>query len=87
MESEVPLLVYEFISKGTRYYHIHDGGEMRWLSWENRLKIASEVAGALAYLHSAASTPVIHRDVKFTNILLDENSDFGLLDGHWIKLK
>ncbi|PHT27757.1 hypothetical protein CQW23_32643 [Capsicum baccatum] len=80
LESEVPLLVYEFISKGTRYYHIHGGGEMRCLSWENRLKIASEAGGALAYLHSAYATYVIHRDVKFSTILLDENSDFGLLD-------
>ncbi|KAK4724707.1 hypothetical protein R3W88_027486 [Solanum pinnatisectum] len=82
LEDEVPSLVYEYVSEGNLYEHIHNQCGGSRLTWQNRFRIAAEIATTFAYLHSFASMPIIHRDVKSANILLDNAytakvADFG----------
>ncbi|KAG9157864.1 hypothetical protein Leryth_000045 [Lithospermum erythrorhizon] len=85
VELEEPLLIYEYVPNGTLFDHLHGFHLHQWdpLNWIRRLTIAYQTAEGLAYLHSSAEPPIYHRDVKSSNILLDEKldakvADFGL---------
>ncbi|XP_038980381.1 probable leucine-rich repeat receptor-like protein kinase At5g49770 isoform X2 [Phoenix dactylifera] len=76
------MLVYEYISNGSLMESLSGKSGIQ-LDWKRRLRIAFDSARGLAYLHELANPPIIHRDVKSANILLDENltakvADFGL---------
>ncbi|CAM8940309.1 unnamed protein product [Rhodiola kirilowii] len=78
------LLIYDFVSLGSLDDFLHETGpQEKKLDWAARLRIALGAARAIAYLHHDCSPKIIHRDIKSSNILIDENleprvSDFGL---------
>lgn len=84
-EADEKLLVVEFMPNGTLHDNLHDSFSP--LSWSMRVQLSLQTAKGILTLHSA-SPPIIHRDIKSSNVLIDENwnakvGDFGLaLRGH-----
>ncbi|KAI5430407.1 Calcium/calmodulin-regulated receptor-like kinase 1 [Lathyrus oleraceus] len=76
------MLLYIYMSNGSFASHLY-GKDYEPLSWDLRLSIALDVARVLEYLHYGVDPPIVHRDIKSSNILLDEFmkakvTDFGL---------
>lgn len=78
------MLVYEYVNNGNLEQWLHGAMHERGvLTWEARMKVILGTAKALAYLHEAIEPKVVHRDIKSSNILMDDEfnakvSDFGL---------
>lgn len=87
-EEDERLLVYEYMSNGSLHDHLHNKDNVERKSsvvnsWKMRVRVALDAARGIEYLHSYAVPPIIHRDIKSSNILLDTKwtarvSDFGL---------
>ncbi|KAL9244800.1 hypothetical protein vseg_018526 [Gypsophila vaccaria] len=83
-DGDEKILVYEYMPKGSLEDHLFDlGPDKAPLDWNTRIKIAVDTARGLRYLHCSVNPPVILRDLKPANILLDDEfnarlSDFGL---------
>ncbi|KAL9284011.1 putative transferase, protein kinase RLK-Pelle-LRR-I-1 family [Arabidopsis thaliana] len=83
-------LIYEFLPNGDLKQHLSGKGGKSIINWSTRLRIALEAALGLEYLHIGCTPPMVHRDVKTANILLDENfkaklADFGLSRSFQVK--
>ncbi|CAM6118249.1 unnamed protein product [Calypogeia fissa] len=80
---DLKAIILEYVPQGTLHTHLYSSGEVSALTWAVRLNIALGVAEGLVYLHDYFHEPIIHRDMKPSNILLDQNlepkvSDFGI---------
>uniref|UniRef100_A0A5B7A3W8 non-specific serine/threonine protein kinase n=1 Tax=Davidia involucrata TaxID=16924 RepID=A0A5B7A3W8_DAVIN len=76
------LLVYDYVPNDTLHYHLHSEGRPV-MDWATRVKVAAGAARGIAYLHEDCHPRIIHRDIKSSNILVDNNfeaqvADFGL---------
>ncbi|PIA65282.1 hypothetical protein AQUCO_00100632v1 [Aquilegia coerulea] len=83
IHDETRFIIYELMQNGSLERQLHGPSHGSALTWHIRMKIALDTARALEYLHENCNPPVIHRDLKSSNILLDSNfkakiSDFGL---------
>ncbi|KAK7401977.1 hypothetical protein VNO78_13891 [Psophocarpus tetragonolobus] len=69
------LIIYEYCSNGSLHDALHSDDDFKILSWNARIRIALGAARALEYLHEKCQPPVVHRNFKSANILLDDDDD------------
>ena len=80
LDADVPMLVYKFVSNGTLSEFLHDADNRPPIPLDLCLKIATQSAEALVYLHSSISCTILHGDVKSANILLDDQHNAKIAD-------
>ncbi|XP_057738045.1 cysteine-rich receptor-like protein kinase 10 isoform X3 [Arachis stenosperma] len=83
VEENEKLLIYEYMSNSSLALHLFDVEKRKQLSWKVRMNIIKGIARGLLYLHEDSRLKIIHRDMKASNVLLDQDmnpkiSDFGL---------
>ncbi|GMN27131.1 hypothetical protein TIFTF001_046118 [Ficus carica] len=79
-ETELPFLIYEFPANGNLESYIYTKNQQLQLPWDSRLRIATGIENAVAYLHHGLSKTIIHRNITPENVFLDQNNVVKLLD-------
>jgi len=85
LEDPTICILTEYVSRGSLFDLLHD--EHAPFTWQRGLRILCDVAQGMTYLHAAKPRPILHRDLKSLNILVDENwrgkvADFGMSRFH-----